>query len=120
MLPISSCVSSRGAQTSGRDGDSFVIKQTGLYSISFVNSPGTLAESSGITVNGDPTLSILSQTTTQRKCVAQVVGAEAHGCSVTLILKMGDVVRLEVDQAVDFGGFLVPALTRFTITRVNF
>jgi hypothetical protein len=101
------------------NGDSFLINTDGVYAIGFQNIPATSSEHSGITVNADPGVAILLLPTTNRLCVNTTADGDVHGCSVTVILKVGDVIRAHVTVADDSNGIGFPHLGSFTITRVN-
>jgi len=93
------------------NGDSFLINTDGVYAIGFQNIPATSDEISGISVNAaDPSLAVLFSPVNNLPRVASTALGQAHGCSVTVIPKVGDVIRAHVTTADDSNGIAFPQL----------
>lgn len=88
------------------NGDSFQINAAGMYAISFVNINGdaSTVERSGITVNADPSQPIRFSGSPGEVPVEKVlcsveapqISEFSHGCSATVLLNSGDVIRIQV------------------------
>jgi hypothetical protein len=75
---------------SATDGASFTINTNGVYAISYYD--GSVNDNLAISLNASTTTSATSLSGTNRLCLASIVN-QAQGCSVIVILAIGDVVR---------------------------
>ncbi len=100
---------------SATDGDSFTINTNGVYAISYTNY-SSIGDTSIISLNSSGATTTNSLTVANRLCAFSMDAGRLHGCSVTLGLSSGDVIRAHSSTA---GQADAISYVRFVITRVR-
>jgi hypothetical protein len=105
---------------SATDGDSFTINTNGIYSISLTDLV-TSGDSTSISLNSSGATQINSLTAANRLCSVALPVGVLSGCSVTLGLSSGDVIRVHrsIGANCSCTESAYTSFVRFIITKVR-